>query len=267
MTDAYRQRLSGLVSTGNPAGSRTSPRRPSPLPALPEGVEKMTPHGVFYLMEMSLSDFVAAEGERFPVIPKEPWTVEEKGGVQTRIRQPVFFDLETTGFSSSPLFLAGTLTLDDGEPVLRQRFARDYSEEEAVIFDTLEEIGTGGSLVSFNGKSYDIPFLRARAARHRIPFSHDIPHIDLLHQARRVWKGRFPDFKLQTLERMFTSGERTGDIPGGDIPDLYHGYVRRGYEPLLRNVFRHNLRDIVTLVRLLFLLTKESGKSRRRIRR
>ena len=219
----------------------------------------MTPRGAFYLMETPLSDFIAAEGESLPGIPKEPWIIEERGGGKTRIEKPVFFDLETTGFSSSPLFLAGTLTLDGGEPVLRQRFARDYAEEEAVIVDTLEEIGAGGSLVSFNGKSYDVPFLRARSACHRIAFSLDIPHVDLLHQARRVWKGRFPDFRLQTLERIFTPRARTGDIPGGDIPDLYHGYVRRGHEPLLRNVFRHNLRDIVTLVRLFFLLTKENG--------
>jgi len=144
-----------------------------------------------------------------------------------------------------------------------QRFARDYSEEEAVVAATVEEIGGADSLVSYNGKSYDLPFLRNRAARHRVPFHFDGAHADLLHICRRRWKGRFPDFRLQTMERFVVPLSRADDIPSAAIPALYHRFVRFGYDPGMRSVFRHNLRDVITMVRLFAIVTVEEGRGRK----
>jgi uncharacterized protein YprB with RNaseH-like and TPR domain len=50
-----------------------------------------------------------------------------------RPEELLFFDLETTGLSSSPLFLIGTMTWEGPGLVIRQYFARDYSQERAVV--------------------------------------------------------------------------------------------------------------------------------------
>ena len=260
---SLHRRLSELIRRG--PEERPSPRPGPGASPLPAGVEAENERGPYYLIERPLESLLPEEERATLRSSPGPWKVEGGAEGEMTVRDPVFFDLETTGFSSCPLFLAATLRLGEGDEAIRQVFARDYAEEAAVVAAVVEELGSAGTIVSFNGKSYDIPFLRQRAAVHHIPFPAVDEHVDLLHVCRRAWKGRFPDFRLQTLERLFTPDERSGDIPGAEIPELYHRFVRQGYDPRLNNVFRHNRRDVVTLVRLLLLLLGEDS-GRREIR-
>ena len=163
----------------------------------------------------------------------------------------VFFDLETTGLSSTPLFLIGTMFYDGSSFVVRQYLARTYAEEQAAIALFLTEADDKKVLVSFNGKTYDVPYLRTRAAATGVPYRFSPVHIDLLHIGRRAWKGEHPDFKLQTLERRVCGRRRSGDIPGSEIPAVYHSFVRTGNAVLIAEVLKHNLLDLVTLADLL----------------
>ncbi|MFW6171353.1 MAG: ribonuclease H-like domain-containing protein, partial [Planctomycetota bacterium] len=79
-------------------------------------------------------------------------------------------------------------------------------------------------------------------------------HCDLLHHARRRWKDKLPDCKLQTLERYVCRRRRTADIPGREIPSAYHDFVRSGDAWLIRAVLHHNALDLVTLLQLSMLL-------------
>jgi uncharacterized protein YprB with RNaseH-like and TPR domain len=159
----------------------------------------------------------------------------------------LFLDLETTGLSSSPLFLVGAMVWQGGGLVVRQYFARDYSEERAALKLFLELAARRRLLVSFNGKSFDLPYVRMRAAANGIPCRLDCDHLDLLHAARRIWRPRVPDCRLQTLERIICGRHRTDDIPGALIPDAYHEYVRSGNAARMVNVLEHNFLDLVTL--------------------
>lgn len=255
----YRRRLSDLVRGRSVPSNETARRRPS-APPLPPGRVVETPFGAYYLVEEPLERVVEEEGGP-PLAPApRPWRLPDGKDGCSAAERPVFFDLETTGFTSSPLFLSATIDLDAG--VARQRFARNYAEERAVVAAVIDEIAGAGTLVTFNGRSYDIPFLRNRAAYHHLPFPLPGDHVDLLHHCRRAWKGRFPDFRLQTLEKIFAAGDRVGDVPGEEIPGLYHSFVRRGFDPRMASVFRHNLRDVITLVRLFFLLAEKETRRR-----
>ena len=163
----------------------------------------------------------------------------------------IFLDLETTGLGSTPLFLIGTMVWEGGGPLVRQFFARDYSEERAALAAFLELARERRLLVSFNGKSYDVPFLRARAAANGIACRFDPPHLDLLHVGRRLWKHELPDCRLQTLERHVCGRLRDDDIPGAFIPDAYHEYVRTGNAARMATVLEHNFLDLVTLAEIL----------------
>jgi uncharacterized protein YprB with RNaseH-like and TPR domain len=155
-------------------------------------------------------------------------------------------DLETTGFWGCPIFLVGLLVVEGGRLVTRQLLACDYSEEAAILQAGMELLGEQKAVVTFNGKSYDLPCLRDRAVHHRLPQRLDaLPHIDVLHPARRRWASLFPDCRLQTLERRVLGIHRTGDIPGAEIPSVYHRYAATGDSRLILPVLLHSRIDLL----------------------
>lgn len=166
-------------------------------------------------------------------------------------RRILFLDIETCGLQPAPVFLVGLCHIGERNLVLRQLFARDYSEERAVIAEVERIIGEHDFLVTYNGKTFDIPFLRSRAVHHRIGFSAAIPHLDLLWMVRRRWKNVLPNCKLKTLEWRVLRRLRAGDIDGAEIPYAYHEYVKHGQPHRLIPVFHHNLLDLVAMAELL----------------
>lgn len=173
-------------------------------------------------------------------------------------RGALFLDLETTGLHGSPLFLAGFMVPVADDFVIRQLFARDYSEEKALLQLVQRTLSEGKALVTFNGKSYDVPFLLERAAYHRmrLPGLDGKPHLDLLHWSRRRWKGSVSNCRLKTLEWEICRQRRWGDVPGDAIPGIYHRYVRTGDPYQLVPVFHHNVLDLVTMAELLVRLVE-----------
>ena len=169
----------------------------------------------------------------------------------------VFCDLETTGFMGAPLFLVGAMVWEHDTLLLRQYLARDYSEEGAAISLFLQDAAEKRLLVTFNGKSFDWPTLRVRAAATGVPFTLDPRHFDLLHVSRRIWKDRLPDCRLQTLETHICGAPREPDIPGEQIPDAYHTFVRTANAVEMVEILRHNMRDLVTLADLMTRLPEQ----------
>jgi uncharacterized protein YprB with RNaseH-like and TPR domain len=104
-------------------------------------------------------------------------------------------------------------------------------------------------MISFNGKTFDWPMVRERSVRHRLklPTEAQFAHIDVLHHARRRWRKKLPNCRLQTLEWHVCRRRRTDDIPGHRIPAVYAEYVRTGFERDMDTVLYHNALDLVTL--------------------
>jgi uncharacterized protein YprB with RNaseH-like and TPR domain len=159
----------------------------------------------------------------------------------------LFFDTETTGLGGNMVFMLGAMRVVGGDVRLIQVFARDYREERELLSAWSEMRGSSEMLVSFNGKSFDAPVLRDRLALHGMASPDEPPHLDLLHHARRRWKGKFPDCRLQTLEWQVCGRRRSGDIPGEEIPGVYHHFVRTGETADILTVFHHNALDLITL--------------------
>ncbi len=165
-------------------------------------------------------------------------------------RRLLYLDIETCGLSGVPVFLVGLGFVVDRNIVFRQLFARDYSEERALLAEVARVARDFDALVTFNGKTFDAPFLYDRAVHHRVPFALPHPHLDLLWMARRRWKGHLPNCRLQTLEWRILRRRRGGDVDGAEIPGHYHEYVKRGEPHRLVPVFHHNLLDVVAMVEL-----------------
>ncbi len=163
----------------------------------------------------------------------------------------VFLDTETTGLSGGTgtcAFLIGIGAAEGSGFRVQQFFLRDFTEEKAALTALAEALEPYELLVTFNGKTFDLPVLEARytLARMRSPFAR-LAHLDLLHPARRLWRLRLESCTLKNLERELLGIERNGDVPGSEIPQIYFDYLRSGSARGLKPVFFHNALDIVTL--------------------
>jgi uncharacterized protein len=168
-----------------------------------------------------------------------------------------FLDTETSGLAGGTgtyAFLVGAARFaEGGELRLAQFFMRDPAEEPAVLEGLAEFLAPCEALVTFNGKSFDIPLLTTRYALHRIPRPYqDYSHLDLLPLARRLWRDRLPSRALKYLEESILQAPRsTEEVPGYEIPWLYFDYLRTGDATPLKGVFYHNAMDVVAMAALL----------------
>jgi uncharacterized protein YprB with RNaseH-like and TPR domain len=165
--------------------------------------------------------------------------------------QVLFLDTETAGLTSVPLFLCGFMYLAPGGFVIEQLLARDYAEEPALLARTLRILADHELLITYNGKTFDIPFIKDRCTYHLIQQAIEGRHVDLLQHVRRRYKGRLPDCKLQTLERHLCGRPpRMEDIAGEEIPQAYHDFVATSNASLLRPIIEHNALDLITLAEI-----------------
>jgi uncharacterized protein YprB with RNaseH-like and TPR domain len=171
-----------------------------------------------------------------------------------------FIDTETTGLSGGTgtmAFLVGVGYFADGMFRLEQCLMRDFDEEEAMLHHLNGIFARCNAVVSFNGKSFDVPLLRTRFISNRQPFRLDAAlHFDLLHAARRIWKLRLKDCSLGNVEREVLGIQRTGDIPSAEIPQIWFDYIRTRDARLLKRVFQHHRMDILSLPVLTALLSQ-----------
>jgi len=160
----------------------------------------------------------------------------------------LFLDIETTGLSSNTyLFLCGLMYIENGEFVVEQVFARDYAEEAGLLHYVRNAMARFDTVVTYNGASFDLPFLRTRMAVHRVRGVATLGSVDLLYATRRAFRDILPNRRLVTVERHLRRVDREGDIPGRYIPDAYHDFVRTKDARVIKNVLYHNRMDLFTM--------------------
>jgi uncharacterized protein len=176
------------------------------------------------------------------------------------LRETIFLDCETTGLaggSGTYAFLVGLGYLSGTQFRLEQYFMEDFHQERAVLTAVMERMSKFKFLVSFNGKCYDLPLLESRWLINRMEFdSSGWIHFDLLFPSRRLWKRRLGDCSLGNLEQEILSVKREVDVPSFMIPQIYFDYLRTGDVNPLIPVFEHNLHDILSMVKLSFLIDR-----------
>jgi uncharacterized protein len=171
-------------------------------------------------------------------------------------RRHVFIDLETTGLSGGAgtvAFLVGCGFYDLGAFQVRQFLLTSYSAERALLTAVAEFFDDAELIVSYNGKTFDVPVMETRWQFHRMEMPLEgVPHFDTLHTARRLWKPRAEDqadggCRLSTLERTLFDVRRVGDVPGFEIPSRFFHFMRTGDPRPLEPVLEHNRLDLVSL--------------------
>jgi len=219
------------------------------------------------------NSFFLLKENYFPLFENEHRSLLEQGIVSPKFnmitadeperslhwRKLIFVDLETTGLAGGTgtyAFLIGLGHIELDQIVVRQYLLPDFSHEWLMLKYVEQAIRSFENIASFNGKSFDIPLLNSRFILNRmIPVMEDMPHVDLLHASRRIWKRRLPSCDLQTLENHILDYQRVGDIPGEVIPQMYYEFIRKREAFLLADVLEHNFHDIVNLALLSFKIS------------
>jgi uncharacterized protein YprB with RNaseH-like and TPR domain len=176
----------------------------------------------------------------------------------------LYLDTETTGLSGGTgtvAFMVGLAWIEGSSLRVMQWLLAGFAAESALVARVSDRIARAEVIVSFNGKSFDLPLLKARARLLRA----DLPtdgrvHLDLLHVTRRLLHSGWPDCRLRTAEARALRLERSDDLPGAEAPAAWRRWLERGDASLLGRVADHNRADLLALVALLALLERPTAR-------
>jgi uncharacterized protein YprB with RNaseH-like and TPR domain len=226
------------------------------------------------LLRESINSLV--NGERGEVIKDLPWKnvslfnnfKEEYSGVKLngKTKTALFLDLETADWKSkgAPIINLGLGYYDDKQKgmVTDVYMVRNPAEERKALEHFVKIASQYDQIVTYNGKTFDLPFLISRLIAHRIDFDvQEMKHIDMYPIFRKVAKEKnYPHQRLQSYEKFeLNIASRERDIPGKQIPVVYAKYLRDGQPGKVKDMIHHNQMDIVTLVVMYFDLHQEKN--------
>jgi uncharacterized protein YprB with RNaseH-like and TPR domain len=181
----------------------------------------------------------------------------------SHLRRAAYLDIETTGLGG-PIdgfaFLVGVGTFDNLSFRVRQFFLRQPAEEPAMLAALSETLDRCDCLVTFNGRTFDVPQLAARYALAGQPSPFDgLPHADLLHPARRLHGRALPSCRLGDVEHHLLGLQRKGDIPSSQVGAVYLAALRRRNARSMHPLFEHNSLDVLSLAAFLAYLQDDAG--------
>jgi uncharacterized protein YprB with RNaseH-like and TPR domain len=261
--DELRDRIAKILAKSPPARKRSDPTQ-GDLPFLREE----TKSGVLYVRRKHLS--VAHRVGRAPVHVGRDASSEmlallalDPSLVPADPARAVYLDTETTGLSAGAgtvPFLVGVAwfeTAPSGNApaslVVEQLLLRELGEEGPLLDRLAQRMAAASMLVTYNGKSFDVPLLATRLVMARRPPLAPRPHLDLVHVARRIHRHRLDQLTLRDVEAQVLGFERTADISGGEVCSRYNHFLRTGDESALTAVVDHNEWDIVAMAALVGL--------------
>jgi uncharacterized protein len=176
------------------------------------------------------------------------------------IGRALYLDTETSGLGSGTAnvpFLVGLAWCEQdargSRAVVEQLFLRDRDDERPLLEWLRRRLQAASMVVTYNGKSFDMPVLRARYVMNALEPPPERDHLDLLHLARRVHRHRTWSKSLGVLEREVLRFRRGPDIAGEEVAERYRHFMRSGDEQGLQAVVDHNEHDVLSLLALVGL--------------
>ncbi|MFX1302719.1 MAG: ribonuclease H-like domain-containing protein [Promethearchaeota archaeon] len=180
-----------------------------------------------------------------------------------KIEDFLFIDIETLGIIDSPIIIVGIGFFENEQFKIEIFFARELEEEIAICEHLKTQILPNFKcFVSYNGKTFDIPFLANRFLyffEENPMVSEDDPpyekcntklhHIDLYHHCRRLFKGKFYNYTLTNIEDKLLNWKRQNELPSNLVGLCYRKYKENPerYIGLMKEVIEHNYYDIYSM--------------------
>ncbi|HOB16942.1 MAG TPA: ribonuclease H-like domain-containing protein [Defluviitoga sp.] len=169
----------------------------------------------------------------------------------------IFLDIETMGLFTRLIILFGVARIFGDHMSINQYLLRDVKEEPAALMGFLSHINKNSVLITFNGQTFDVPYIKERLAYYGMKADLEKPHFDIYYFSKRKWKEEVPNCKLTTLEKYLFGIERKDDIPGDLVPEFYDTYMKTQNIGPLIPIIEHNKQDLITLANIFSKLHKE----------
>ena len=161
-----------------------------------------------------------------------------------------YLDTETTGLSGGTgtlAFMVGMAELDGEAVRLRQWLITAFSGEAGMLAEVRRALAEIEMIVSYNGKSFDMPLLRDRLRLQRASLP-EPEHFDLLHSVRRLFVRSWSDCRLATVEKELLGLLREDDLPGAEAPQAWKDFLAGDPSHRLHRVLSHNLLDLLSML-------------------
>jgi len=169
------------------------------------------------------------------------------------------FDIETTGLfpGHEKIILTGILLISDGECKAIQYFADKPDDEKQLVSKTIDTLKDIDVIITYNGRSFDMPFLKKRAEKLGVPMEIDAYDLDLyaILSGYSGLKGALNSLSQKSIEHyMGFSDNREDEINGYESIRLYEQYMASKSFALENKILLHNHDDIIQLYRIMPVL-------------
>jgi uncharacterized protein YprB with RNaseH-like and TPR domain len=172
-------------------------------------------------------------------------------------------DIETLGLRGSGVvpFLVGLGAPRGAFLEIDQYLLADLDAEGVLLDAIVARLARCRVLLSYNGRGFDVPVLRARCVINRRPADAISPaiHCDLLGPVRRLFRERLGACTLRQAEVSLLGLERGDDVPGAEAPARFRAWLDGAPAHVLEGVVRHNQLDLCATVVLGARLTAHAA--------
>jgi len=175
----------------------------------------------------------------------------------------LFLDIETLGLYDNPMIIIGCGSFSQEKFQIKIYFAREIEEEISMCEHLKNEIFPKFKcFITYNGKSFDIPYIANRFLyyydENPMISEGDTPyevsntlfhHIDLYHNCRRKYKGKFSNYTLTNIEQKLLNWKRENELPSSIVGFCYLKYQKNPerYIGLIKEIIEHNFYDIYSM--------------------
>jgi hypothetical protein len=165
-------------------------------------------------------------------------------------KEVLFFDIETTGLAhkSSYIISITVLLFEKKTFKIYQLFCENKPDEKEMIKYFKDFIKNKKYIVTYNGNTFDIPFISSKALQFNIDCSLNKKiKIDLYSDMRYLKnKITIDNLKLKTVEEYFNIN-REDTIMGQDVTILYEAYRIEPRKEFSTLILQHNYEDVYNL--------------------
>lgn len=166
----------------------------------------------------------------------------------------LFVDIETTGLSPD---ISAITVIGCCQPngTITQWFNEDGLSQKKILLEFLDFCSSFHTFITFNGASFDLPFLKAKIKEWKIEDTlNHMDHIDL-YQILRPYRRLLPlkSFRQKDLER-YLKVSRKDNLSGRKLIKIYRKFLETKDCKYKEQILLHNKEDLTGLLHIASLL-------------
>ena len=180
--------------------------------------------------------------------------------------KPCIFDIETTGLSAqrgNKIILTACLIPNSKGVTITQFLAENPYEEDRVIMATMNFLKDESVdyLITYNGASFDIPFMKQRLEMKNLPYILNMYEFDLYNfiRSNTGLKSQIGSLSQKNVEQHFgISSNRKDVISGRESVKLFAEYAINQDSVIEKIILTHNREDVLQLCHLFNIIGRNN---------